>query len=268
MSHQHFTTFDAEGDQLTVNQRWHLWIERFENFLIVSSVSGANKKKAMLLHYAGESVFEMYKEMESYDPNDNYDDVKRKLNEHFEINKNADVLRMNFRRAVQFEEERLDEFHSRLKKLAKHCTFENLTSEIREQIIQNCYFSRLRRKILEMKVEERTLKNILDLGRRLEIAQRDCTDIEKKKNVCVSQVRHKISRADNKQMKCFKCGGKYPHPGGRTKCFAHGKQCFNCGKIGHFKSQCRHQKNKVHNVDNNEEDSDSSHTISSIQETD
>ena len=136
----------------TVNQRWHLWIERFENFLIVSSVSGAKKKKAMLLHYAGESVFEMYKQMESYDPNDNYDDVKRKLNEHFEINKNADVLRMNFRRAVQFEEESLDEFHSRLKKLAKHCTFENLTSEIREQIIQNCYSSRLRRKILEMKV--------------------------------------------------------------------------------------------------------------------
>ena len=106
MSHQHFTIFDAEGDQLTVNQRWHLWIERFENFLIVSSVSGANKKKAMLLHYAGESVFEMYKEMESYDPNDNYDDVKRKLNEHFEINKNDDVLRINFRRAVQFEEEK------------------------------------------------------------------------------------------------------------------------------------------------------------------
>ena len=55
-------------------------------------------------------------------------------NENFEINKNAAVLRMNFRRT-----ESLDEFHSRLKKLAKHCTFDKVTSEIREQIIQNCY---------------------------------------------------------------------------------------------------------------------------------
>ena len=123
-----------------------MWIERFENFLIVSSVSGANKKKEIMLHFAEESVFEMYEEMQSYDPNDNYGDVKGKVNEHFEINKNADVLRMNFRRAGQFTEESLDEIHSRLNKLAKHCTFDNVTSEIREQIIQNSYSSRLRRK--------------------------------------------------------------------------------------------------------------------------
>ena len=99
-----------------------------------------------MLHYAEESVFEMYEEMESYDPNDNYDNVKGKGNEHFEINENADVLRMNFRRAAQFTEESLDEIHSRLNKLAKHCTFHNVTSEIREQMIQNSYSSRLRRK--------------------------------------------------------------------------------------------------------------------------
>ena len=63
----------------------------------------------------------------------------------------------------------------------------------------------------------------------------------------------------------LKCGGKYSHPGGRTRCFAYGKQCFNCGKIVHFKSQCRHQKNNVHTVFNNE-DCDSAPTISSIEQ--
>ena len=40
-------------------------------------------------------------------------------------------------------------------------------------------------------------------------------------------------------LKCYKCGGSFPHRQGGRSCPAMGKACSKCGVLNHFASQCR-----------------------------
>ena len=54
-----------------------------------------------------------------------------------------------FRQATQSKEEGIDEFHTRLRGLAKHCEFADADFEIKVQIVTNYRSSRLRKKALQ-----------------------------------------------------------------------------------------------------------------------
>ena len=54
-----------------------------------------------------------------------------------------------FRQATQSKEEGIDEFHTRLRGLAKHCEFADADFEIKVQIVTNGTSSRLRKKALQ-----------------------------------------------------------------------------------------------------------------------
>ena len=110
-----------------------------------------------------------------------------------------------------------------------------------------------------MDSKERTLKNMLQLARRMENAERDAKEIESKKAVFVSEVKASYSNSTNrKQSKCYNCGREYPHEGGRKSCPAMGKECYNCGRIGHFGSVCRQPKRDAKKSLNNVNDSEES----------
>ena len=53
------------------------------------------------------------------------------------------------RQATQGKEEGIDEFHTRLRGLAKHCEFADADFEIEMQIVANGSSSRLRNKALQ-----------------------------------------------------------------------------------------------------------------------
>jgi len=40
---------------------------------------------------------------------------------------------------------------------------------------------------------------------------------------------------------CRNCGGRFPHPGGRSTCPAYGVICNQCSKVGHYARCCRSQ---------------------------
>ena len=70
------SAFNVEP-QDTAAVRWERWIARFENLLVAKNITGDNRKKALLLHHAGEEVFDLYFTLQTDDNNDTYTDTKQ-----------------------------------------------------------------------------------------------------------------------------------------------------------------------------------------------
>ena len=44
----------------SVGPRWERWVARFENYLVAANITAEARKKAQLLHLAGEDVFDCF----------------------------------------------------------------------------------------------------------------------------------------------------------------------------------------------------------------
>ena len=227
-----------------------------------------NRKRALLLHYVGDSVYDIY-EAEKGDSRETYTATKGVLTSYFEPKRNVQMEIFNFRNCKQKVNQSLDDFVTELRTLAKNCNFANTDSEILSQVIQHCKSSRLRKRAL--REPDKTLKDILEMGRSLEIADLQAAAIEDEavntvKNTSRPQRkpdtrqsattkpvdkehvpprnRHfsdKPQRFPSSQKTCLRCGGNYPHS---TPCPAIGKTCNYCKKQNHFKSVCLKLKKK------------------------
>ena len=115
-----FKSFDIT-DQVSLGLNWEKWLNRFENFLTALNVSNYVRKKALLLHYAGEGVHDIYDTLKVDE--DDYAAVKCKLSAHFKPVKLTQYRVYEFRKSEQLASETLDSFVTRLRTLAKDCEF-------------------------------------------------------------------------------------------------------------------------------------------------
>ena len=257
--------------------RWRKWINRLENMLVGMDITDDNSKRALLLHYAGEEVSDIFETL--VDTGNTYATAKQKLTDYFAPKKNTEYEVYKFRQAKQDQSETIDTFQTRLGQLSINCEFASVDNEIKSQIIQGCFSTRLRRRALR---EEMDLDKLLASARALELSEKQASEIEKTEasqaNVLRRKPRlHKTNKrtfAKNKShfkpsnKQCRNCGGEYPHQNGL--CPAHDKNCRFCSIKGHFESCCRkkHQNQKrktVNHMDNyyqnygtNNNDNDSS----------
>ncbi|VDI83276.1 Hypothetical predicted protein [Mytilus galloprovincialis] len=158
-----------------------------------------------------------------------------------------------FRTHKQKEGQSLDEFVTELRNIAKTCEFTNVDKEILSQVIQNCKSNRLRRRAL--REPDKTLNDILTLGRTLEMADTQATEMERETTVnkitntnkTYPKTNYKQQRGQQasssyhnpnysnrptRQTQCRNCGGQFPHKNG--PCPANGKTCNACHKQNHF----------------------------------
>ena len=108
------------------------------------------RKRALLLHYGGPEVRRV---VNSFPPDkmgaaDDYKLLVAALNTYFKPEQNLELLRFKFRECVQLVGESMDDYHQRLRHLAKNFKFGDMDGEIKSQIIQKCTSSRLRRRAL------------------------------------------------------------------------------------------------------------------------
>ncbi|KAK3092635.1 hypothetical protein FSP39_005203 [Pinctada imbricata] len=257
-----FPQFDVHTDEGNVATRWKKWLDRYKNLVVALGITDKNRQKALLLHYAGIEVHDIFSTLQV---NDNEEDVFKQttdaLNAYFAPKVNREFEVYKFRNAKQNIGENIDTYHTRLRKLAETCEFTNVESEIKSQIVQSCSSSRLRRRALR---EEMNLENLLKLARSLELSDSQASHIEKES--VASSVVNKLNMQGQSQSrgrgrsrgrarsrgaqnrstgndrrrqggkKCFKCGYDYPH---KYSCPAIGQICKKCGGKDHFARTCK-----------------------------
>lgn len=258
--------FVPDTDPSSVAQRWKRWSDRFENLIVALNVQDNERKKALFLHLAGEAVYEIYDGLvvaavaEGADPAvDNvYINAKQALDNHFNPQRNAEFEIYSFRKTQQHQDETVDTYHARLRSLSRYCGFTDTDSEIKSHIIQTCTSSRLRRRALSEPAL--TLKQLLDIARSMEAAERQVKCIERNKEFSTGSsdtTVAAIQQSDNTRRYqqhgpssvnqsrptatnaiCRNCGGSFPHPGGRMSCPGYGKRCNLCSKLNHLARCC------------------------------
>ena len=255
-----FSAFQVHLDG-NVGPRWKKWLARFENLIVGMGIKDETRKRALLLHFSGPDVDEIFDTLEYTGEDKDYKTAVEKLTAHFNPQVNATYEVYNFRKAQQNEAESLDSYHTRLRTLAKTCEFTNADKEIKEQIILSCKSNALRRKALREDLDSSAL---LKAGRALELSETQAKELDSDKttvNVIKHQKRnetgsrkgcpksrrreqhsesrnasHKESRKSDESSKYRRCGGAYPH---KESCPARNKKCTFCGKLNHFASVCR-----------------------------
>ena len=172
--------FTPDSDPTSVAQRWKRWSDRFDNLVVAMNVSDNKRKKALLLHLAGESVLDVFEGLvlpeipDDADPavTNAYTVAKDALNNHFNPKKNVEFERYTKQQTY----ENIDAYHARLHTLSKYCEFPNADAEIKSHVIQTCQSTRLRRRALTDATL--TLQALIDLGRSMETSERQTKLIE------------------------------------------------------------------------------------------
>ena len=231
--------FDLQGGDLS--QGWRKYVSRFENLMLAMNITNATRKKAMLLHYAGEEVNEIFETLDVQEADENEDIFKKAekaLRNYFTPQKNLEFEVYKFRQAKQLPGEDISAYYTRLKQLAKSCEFHDEKRELKTQIIQNGISTKLRRKALAD--PEITLEKILQIAKAMELSEVQAEGIESV-NQLTKKVNHREvnnQKANDSQLKskCRYCG--YQHVLGKKNCPADGKQCRGCQKWNHFKVCC------------------------------
>ena len=83
MDHEGLPVFATEPAE-TAAQCWDQWLKRFINFTVAKRITDDAQKKAMLLHYAGEEVFDLGESLGIIEET-SFGDTKHVLTEYFAL---------------------------------------------------------------------------------------------------------------------------------------------------------------------------------------
>ena len=179
-----FESFPIHQNEQSSGLQWRKWIAKFENLLCGLDIKSDARKKALLLHYGGDGIFDIFNSMtdeqkgvgattENGEANE-YDVLKESLSNHFTPKKNTAYETFKFRQMKQTDET-IDSFVTRLRTQATFCDFKENDREILAQIIQGCSSMRLRRKALK---DDLSLDDVLKEARAYELSDIRAAEIE------------------------------------------------------------------------------------------
>ena len=102
-----FPEFDLR-DQTNLATRWEKYMKRFNNLMAAMDVKEESRKRALLLHYSGEEVNDLFDTLPDTGEDNDYKEACEALTRYF----TPEIFK--FRNLKQESHETVDEFHSRL----------------------------------------------------------------------------------------------------------------------------------------------------------
>ena len=238
-----------------------------EYYMTASNIQDGARKKAVLLHLAGNKVQDIFHTLP--EPGEDYTGALAALNAYFKPKRNIPFERHQFRQATQMPGEGIDSFVTKLRQLAKTCEFDNDEDAIRDQVIDKCLSGRLRRRLL--RENSLTLDSLLQISKAFESAEAQASQMEltpasppHSVNALSHQNNHKkkwqkfssgkpraatnknarnVEEKPQSEIVCF-CCGLAGHKARDPNCPALGKKCNKCGKENHFGRVCKSSQQK------------------------
>ncbi|CAH2084600.1 unnamed protein product [Euphydryas editha] len=177
---------DLEGDNATVALRWEQWKRSFNIYLEATGITGEGKKRATLLLLGGPGLQEIvYNLPGAYEENSTnesqaFNTVIEKLDEYFLPKQNKIYERHLFRQIKQDEGEKFEKFVVKLRDQARKCKFNSPDEHIIDQIVEKCFSSELRKKILTLG-DTVTLDKIITEANTLELVSHQLEEYGKKR---------------------------------------------------------------------------------------
>lgn len=237
-------TCDAYGSEIA--REWTKWKRNFGHFVDFNGIHDSERKTKLLLLMAGTQVQEVLENLNDdaetagpraggYGVLDPFQATMGKLDEYFAATINITVERHLFNQMKQEHGEKMDKFVMRLRTQAKRCDFEGqMNSCIRDRMITGCTSDEFRREML--KKANASLDEVVAQAKVLE-----AVEVQSK----AFRQGPYDSAAVNRIVENNKCGrcGRPSHKD-KDDCLALSKTCFQCGKSGHFRTQCRTAGNK------------------------
>ena len=254
-----FPNFElGTGDMMnSVGIRRIKYVSRFDNFLIAMNINNEQRKRALLLHFGGFDLQDIYDSVEK--TGDTYEQLTQTFTSYFEPKTNSSFEIFNFQKTLQEEGESIQAYHLRLREMASRCDFVDVNKHIKTQLILGTTSIKLQKFCFAIK--DATVQDILTRGKLLQDIDYQTKVIDTNGDVKIKSEPEDIqavlkeelnkikegkkfyySLPPRKQQSCFNCGNEWPH---QVACPAKNKTCKNCGKINHFARVCRSKRNST-----------------------